>query len=53
MAHPSALSVKDAFEAAGFTNIDNFYQGIFYLLKNYGAIKSDVQEAAKSLNISA
>ena len=53
MAHSSALSVKDAFEAAGFTNVDNFYQGIFYLLKNSGAIKSDVQEAAKSLNISA
>ena len=53
IAHSSALSVKDAFEAAGFTNVDNFYQGIFYLLKNSGAIKSDVQEAAKSLNISA
>ena len=49
--HKIELAVKDAFEAA-FTNVDNLYQSIFYLLKNYGAIKSDVQEAAKVLNIS-
>ena len=51
--HKTELVVKDVFEAAGFTHVDNLYQSIFSLLKNFGAIKSDVQEAAKVLNISA
>ena len=31
--HKIELAVKDTFEAAGFTNVDNLYQTIFYLLK--------------------
>ena len=51
--HTIELVVNYIFKAAGFIHVDNLYQSIFYLLKNSGAIKSNVQKSTKVLNISA
>lgn len=50
--HRTELAVKDAFKDSVFKTVDSFYIGVFYLLKNSGAIKSDIKGAAESLGIS-
>lgn len=49
--HRTELAVKDAFEGSKFSEVDKFYIGLYNLLKNSGAIKSDIQSAAESLDI--
>ena len=50
--HRTELAVKNAFENSKFRSVDKFYIGLFNLLKNSGAIKSDIKSAATSLDIS-
>lgn len=51
--HRIELAVKNAFsDSVKFNEVDKLYMAIFNLLKNSGAIKSDVKKAAEVLNIS-
>ena len=50
--HKTELAVKDAFKNSPFEVVDKFYIGLFTLLKNSGAIKSDIKSAANVLEIS-
>ena len=43
--------MKDAFEKSAFNSVDTFYISLFNLLKNSGAIKSDIKSAVKTLDI--
>ena len=49
--HRVELAVKDSFKTSDFGAVDEFYTGIFNLLKNSGKIKGEIKEAAKVLNI--
>ena len=49
--HRVELAVKDAFAGSDYQAVDTFYIGLFNLLKNSGAIKSDIKSAAQSLDI--
>ena len=50
--HRTELAVKNAFESSKFQTVDKFYIGLFNLLKNSGAIQSDIKSAAHALGIS-
>jgi hypothetical protein len=50
--HRVELAVKNAFDNSLFNGVDKEYLGIFNLLKNSGAIKSEVKTAAMALDIS-
>ena len=44
--------MKDAFDKSSFNEIDKLYLGSYNLRKNSRAIKTDIREAAETLNIS-
>ena len=44
--HRVELAVKDAIKLTDFTQVDDFYYGTTFLLKNSGKIKSEIQQAA-------
>lgn len=50
--HRIELAVKDVFSDSAFNEVDKQYLAIFNLLKNSGALKSEVKSAAKALDIS-
>ena len=50
--HRIELAVKDAFANSPFNVVDRFYIALFALLKNSGAIKSDIKSSANALDIS-
>jgi len=47
--HRIELAVKDAIKETAFA--DNFYNSLFFFLKNSGKTKSEIKKAAKALNI--
>ena len=49
--HRVEIAVKDSFRTSDFGAVDEFYTGIFNLLKNSGKLKGEIKEAAKVLNI--
>ena len=49
--HRVELAVKDAFKTSDFVVVDQFYMGVYNLLKNSGKIKGEIKEAAKALDI--
>ena len=50
--HRIELAVKEAFTAEPiFDEVEEFYIAIFYYLKNSGAVKAQVKEAAETLDI--
>ena len=50
--HRIELAVKDVLKDSAFSEVDKQYLAIFNLMKNSGAVKSDVKSAAKALDIS-
>ena len=50
--HRIELAVKDVLKDSVFSEVDKQYLAIFNLMKNLGAVKSDVKSAAKALDIS-
>ena len=50
--HRIELAVKDSLLQTSFNDVEKLYMGIFNLLKNSGAIKSDVKQSAEALDIS-
>ena len=50
--HWVELAMKDAFDKSSFNEIDKLYLGRYNLCKNSRAIKTDICEAAETLNIS-
>lgn len=50
--HKVELAVKEAFSNSEFAKIDKLYLGIFNLLKNSGALKTEVRSASEVLDIS-
>ena len=50
--HRIELAVKDILKDSAFSEVDKQYLTIFNLMKNSGAVKSDVKSAAKALDIS-
>ena len=49
--HRIELAVKDVLKDSAFSEVDKQYLAIFNLMKNLGAVKSDVKSAAKALDI--
>ena len=47
--HRIELAVKDVLKDSAFSEVDKQYLAIFNLMKNSGAVKSDVKSAAKPL----
>ena len=50
--HRVELPMKDGFDSSGFNEIDKLHTGIYNLCKHSRAIKTDIREAAETLNIS-
>ena len=48
--HRIQLSVKDVLKDSAFSEVDEQYLAIFNLMKNLGAVKSDVKSAAKAID---
>ena len=48
--HRIWLAVKDVLKDSAFSEVDKQYLAIFNLMKNLGAVKSDVKSAAKALD---
>ena len=49
--HGIKFAVKDVLKDSAFTEVDKQYLAIFNLMKNSGAVKSDVKSEAKALDI--
>ena len=49
--HRTELAVNNAFEKSAFNSVDTFYISLSNLLKNSGAIKSDIKSAVETLDI--
>ena len=49
--HRVELAVKDPFKTSDFAAVDEFYTGVFNLLKHSEKSKDEVKAAAKALNI--
>lgn len=50
--HRVELAVKEAFKVSHYQDVDTFYETNFSLLKNSGAIKACLKEAATAMNVS-
>ena len=50
--HKIELAVKDILKDSAFSEVDKQYLAIFNLMKNVGAVKSDMKSAAKALDTS-